>query len=124
MTHFPQRQALCLTPIAAAAALLFATSAWAQQAEPAEAADTAAVEGTVPSVVVTGMRASLESALNAKRNDNGIVDVIKQMLKESLQATVTRQIGYLLSRSAYAEFRKNQPETSPVSASLPYESSV
>ena len=28
-------------------------------------------------VVVTGLRASLESALNKKREDNGIVDVIK-----------------------------------------------
>lgn len=42
----------------------------------------------------------------ALKVSEGIVDVIKQMLKESLQATVTRQIGYLLSRSAYAEFRK------------------
>jgi phosphate acyltransferase len=32
--------------------------------------------------------------------------VIKHMLKESLQATVTRQIGYLLSRSAFTEFKK------------------
>jgi iron complex outermembrane receptor protein len=28
-------------------------------------------------VVITGFRASLESALNAKREDSGIVDVIK-----------------------------------------------
>lgn len=42
----------------------------------------------------------------ALKVSEGIVDVIKQMLKESLQATVTRQIGYLLSRSAYTEFRK------------------
>jgi glycerol-3-phosphate acyltransferase PlsX len=42
----------------------------------------------------------------ALKVSEGIVDVIKQMLKESLQATVTRQIGYLLSRSAYSEFRK------------------
>ena len=36
----------------------------------------------------------------------GIVDVIKHMLQESLQATITRQIGYVLSRSAYTEFKK------------------
>ena len=42
----------------------------------------------------------------ALKVSEGVVDVIKQMLKESLQATVTRQIGYLLSRSAYSEFRK------------------
>ena len=34
-------------------------------------------EKELSTVVVTGVRASLESALNAKRNDNGIVDVIK-----------------------------------------------
>jgi phosphate acyltransferase len=43
----------------------------------------------------------------ALKVSEGIVDVIKHMLKESLQATVTRQIGYLLSRSAYAEFKKH-----------------
>lgn len=43
----------------------------------------------------------------ALKVSEGIVDVIKHMLKESLQATVTRQIGYLLSRSAYTEFKKH-----------------
>ena len=42
----------------------------------------------------------------ALKVSEGIVEVIKQMLKESLQATVTRQIGYLLSRSAFTEFKK------------------
>ena len=42
----------------------------------------------------------------ALKVSEGIVDVIKEMLKESLQATVTRQIGYLLSRSAFTDFRK------------------
>ena len=42
----------------------------------------------------------------ALKVSEGIVDVIKQMLKESLQTTVTRQIGYLLSRSAFQEFKK------------------
>lgn len=42
----------------------------------------------------------------ALKVSEGIVDVIKHMLKESLQATVSRQIGYLLSRSAYTEFKK------------------
>ena len=41
----------------------------------------------------------------ALKVSEGIVDVIKHMLKESLQATVTRQIGYLLSRSAYTDLR-------------------
>ena len=42
----------------------------------------------------------------ALKVSEGIVEVIKHMLQESLQATVTRQIGYLLSRSAFTEFKK------------------
>jgi phosphate acyltransferase len=36
----------------------------------------------------------------------GLVEMIKSMLRESLEATVTRKIGYVLSRAAYKEFRK------------------
>jgi len=32
--------------------------------------------------------------------------MIKNMLQESLAATVTRKIGYVLSRAAYRDFRK------------------
>jgi glycerol-3-phosphate acyltransferase PlsX len=42
----------------------------------------------------------------ALKVSEGIVDVIKQMLQESLKATITRQIGYVLSRSAFMEFKK------------------
>jgi glycerol-3-phosphate acyltransferase PlsX len=42
----------------------------------------------------------------ALKVSEGLVDMIGQMLKESLKATVTRQIGYLLSRSAFSDFRK------------------
>lgn len=42
----------------------------------------------------------------ALKVSEGIVDVIKQMLQESLKATITRQIGYVLSRSAFLEFKK------------------
>jgi glycerol-3-phosphate acyltransferase PlsX len=42
----------------------------------------------------------------ALKVSEGIVDVIKQMLQESLKATITRQIGYVLSRSAFHEFKK------------------
>jgi len=52
--------------VQAAPMLLLAVGASAQQADP-----------TLNTVVVSGVRAALESALNAKRNDNGIVDVIK-----------------------------------------------
>jgi glycerol-3-phosphate acyltransferase PlsX len=36
----------------------------------------------------------------------GLVEVIRQMLRESLSATPARKIGYLLSKSAYTEFKK------------------
>jgi glycerol-3-phosphate acyltransferase PlsX len=42
----------------------------------------------------------------ALKVSEGLVEMIGQMLKESLKATVTRQIGYLLSRSAFSDFRK------------------
>lgn len=42
----------------------------------------------------------------ALKVSEGIVDVIKQMLQESLEATITRKIGYVLSRQAYTEFKK------------------
>ncbi|MBC8166100.1 MAG: phosphate acyltransferase PlsX [Bryobacteraceae bacterium] len=42
----------------------------------------------------------------ALKVSEGLVDVIKQMLSESLKATITRQIGYVLSRSAFKEFKK------------------
>jgi glycerol-3-phosphate acyltransferase PlsX len=42
----------------------------------------------------------------ALKVSEGVVDVIKQMLQESLKATITRQIGYVLSRSAFLEFKK------------------
>jgi glycerol-3-phosphate acyltransferase PlsX len=42
----------------------------------------------------------------ALKVSEGLVEMIGQMLKESLKATVTRQIGYLLSRSAFSDFKK------------------
>ena len=42
----------------------------------------------------------------ALKVSEGIVDVIKQMLAESLEATITRKIGYVLSRQAYTDFKK------------------
>ena len=42
----------------------------------------------------------------ALKVSEGIVDVIKQMLHESLEATITRKIGYVLSRAAYSDFKK------------------
>ena len=42
----------------------------------------------------------------ALKVSEGLVDVIKQMLHESLEKTITRKIGYVLSRTAYVDFKK------------------
>jgi glycerol-3-phosphate acyltransferase PlsX len=42
----------------------------------------------------------------ALKVSEGLVDVIKHMLQESLRATITRQLGYVLARSAFADFKK------------------
>jgi TonB-dependent receptor len=58
---------------ASALALTLATAAAAQDAAPAAAPGSDEVEA----VVVTGFRASLQSAMNIKRNSSGVVDAIK-----------------------------------------------
>src|SRR5436309_9187819 len=42
----------------------------------------------------------------ALKVSEGLVDIIKHMLQESLEATVTRKIGYVLSQGAYTDFKK------------------
>jgi glycerol-3-phosphate acyltransferase PlsX len=42
----------------------------------------------------------------ALKVSEGLVDVIKHMLHDALEATITRKIGYVLSKAAYADFRK------------------
>lgn len=42
----------------------------------------------------------------ALKVSEGLVDMIVTMLRESLAETVTRKIGYVLSRAAYRDFRK------------------
>jgi glycerol-3-phosphate acyltransferase PlsX len=42
----------------------------------------------------------------ALKVSEGLVDMVKQMLQESLSATITRRIGYVLSRSAFRDFKK------------------
>ncbi len=42
----------------------------------------------------------------ALKVSEGLVDVIRKMLQESLQATATRKLGYLLARSAFVDFKK------------------
>ena len=54
-------------------ALAAGGSAWAQNAPPQSDEDSTMVD----EIVVTGFRASLQSAIAAKRNETGVVDVIK-----------------------------------------------
>jgi glycerol-3-phosphate acyltransferase PlsX len=42
----------------------------------------------------------------ALKVSEGLIEVIKQMLQESLRATIGRRIGYMLSRNAFADFKK------------------
>lgn len=42
----------------------------------------------------------------ALKISEGLVDTVRALLKESLQATVTRQVGYLLARQAFVDFKK------------------
>jgi iron complex outermembrane receptor protein len=74
-----QRKRFTASLFGAASALAvaaFPQAAWAQDdtAQPAPPVQTATEEE--PAIVVTGFRQSLQAALGAKRNDNGIVDVI------------------------------------------------
>ena len=78
----------------AAPMLFLAMGASAQQAE-----------SELNTVVVSGMRAALESALNAKRNDNGIVDVIKaedmgKFPDTNLAESLQRIPGVVIDRDA------------------------
>jgi iron complex outermembrane receptor protein len=76
MNTFPQQYAIRLTPIAAAcAALVFAASpAIAQQAGSGQAAG--ADEKDVQSVVVTGIRRSIETSMAIKRDADSIVEAV------------------------------------------------
>ncbi len=42
----------------------------------------------------------------ALKVSEGLVETVRGILKESLQATITRQVGYLLSRKAFEDFKK------------------
>ncbi len=42
----------------------------------------------------------------ALKISEGLAETIKQMLKEALSSTITAKVGYVLSRQAYADFRK------------------
>ena len=42
----------------------------------------------------------------ALKISEGVADLVRATLKETLKATITRQVGYLLSRRAFADFKK------------------
>jgi len=42
----------------------------------------------------------------ALKVSEGLVEMMQNMLRESLEATITRKLGYVLSREAYRDFRK------------------
>jgi len=100
-----KREAFRLTPIAAAVFAL-GTNASAQQAQ-APAADSAASKGaaTKETITVTGFKASLDSALNEKREDNGMIDVIKaediaKFPDTNLAEALQRVSGVVIDRDA------------------------
>jgi phosphate acyltransferase len=47
----------------------------------------------------------------ALKVSEGVASLVRYTLKESLKATITRQVGYLLSRSAFADFKKRLDHT-------------
>ena len=42
----------------------------------------------------------------ALKVSEGLVETIRSMLRESLEATLTRKLGYVLSKAAYRDFKK------------------
>jgi len=47
----------------------------------------------------------------ALKISEGVANLVRYTLKETLRATITRQVGYLLSRSAFADFKKRLDHT-------------
>jgi glycerol-3-phosphate acyltransferase PlsX len=47
----------------------------------------------------------------ALKTSEGVANLVRSTLKETLKATITRQVGYLLSRSAFSDFKKRLDHT-------------
>src|SRR5215831_11605860 len=47
----------------------------------------------------------------ALKTSEGVANLVRSALKEALKATITRQVGYLLSRSAFSDFKKRLDHT-------------
>lgn len=89
----------------AALATLGAATQAQTVAPPAAAASAPKADSSSSTVVVTGLRAALESALNAKRDDKGIVDVIKaediaKFPDTNLAESLQRIPGVVIDRDA------------------------
>lgn len=100
-TSMKYQQKIALSPLFVA--VLTAISHASAQTAPAPS--TAPKENAIDTIVVTGMRASLEKALSTKRDDNGIIDVIKaeDMAKfpdTNLAESLQRVPGVVIDRDA------------------------
>jgi iron complex outermembrane recepter protein len=94
----PRRQHRLATPAITMAVMALVGHARAQQAEPPAITDAGRV-------TITGVRASLASALKAKRDDSGIVDVIKaedigKFPDTNLAESLQRVPGVVIDRDA------------------------
>jgi phosphate acyltransferase len=47
----------------------------------------------------------------ALKVSEGVANLVRTVLKESLRSTITRQVGYILSRSAFSDFKKRIDHT-------------
>lgn len=47
----------------------------------------------------------------ALKISEGVANLVRATLKETLKATITRQVGYLISRSAFSDFKKRLDHT-------------
>ena len=47
----------------------------------------------------------------ALKISEGVANLVRTVLKETLKATITRQVGYILSRSAFSDFKKRIDHT-------------
>ena len=97
-----KRDVFRLTPVAAAVIAITHASAQQAQAPADPAAKNAATKETI---TVTGFRASLDSALNEKREDNGMIDVIKaediaKFPDTNLAEALQRVSGVVIDRDA------------------------
>ena len=83
------------TPIAAAAALTLLSAAFAAQAQEQKNESKPGASQSLEQVVVTGIRASLQTAVNIKKNANAVVDAVSA---EDLGKLPDSDVGQSLGR--------------------------